>query len=90
MNNKNTQGSEKVAISLPRSLLDEMEKVRKKTGESRSSFIQRAIRAVLEGRERLARVEKYVSGYKQFPETEDEVKAAEAAATYLLAEEPWE
>ena len=82
--------SEKLAISLPRSLLLQMERLRKNSGESRSSFIQRAIRSLMESHVRREKIEQYVVGYSKNPESQDEIKAAEAAATYLLAEEPWE
>jgi metal-responsive CopG/Arc/MetJ family transcriptional regulator len=82
--------SEKLAISLPSSLLAQVEKFRKTSGESRSSFIQRAIRLLLASHARKTKIDQYVAGYSKSPETADEVKAAEAAATYLLAQEPWE
>ncbi|MFH1018322.1 MAG: hypothetical protein V1798_09100 [Pseudomonadota bacterium] len=82
--------SEKLAISLPRSLLMQVEKFRKKTGETRSSLFQRAIRLFLDSHIRKDKIEQYVTGYSRHPETADEIKAAEAAASYLLAEEPWE
>lgn len=90
MSTKSTELSEKLAISLPRALVRQMEKLRKSSGESRSSFIQRAVRALMEGHARRNKIEQYVAGYSKNPETPDEVKAAEASATYLLAEEPWE
>jgi metal-responsive CopG/Arc/MetJ family transcriptional regulator len=82
--------SEKLAISLPRSLLVQVEKSRKRSGESRSSFIQRAIRLLLDSHIRKSKIARYVEGYSKSPETADEVRAAEESATYLLAEEPWE
>ncbi|HLG19412.1 MAG TPA: hypothetical protein VI895_06300 [Bdellovibrionota bacterium] len=81
---------EKLAISLPHALLRQMEKFRKNSGESRSSFIQRAIRSFMESQTRRKKIEQYIVGYSKNPETADEIKAAEEAATYLLAEESWE
>ena len=90
MPSRTYQLSEKLAISLPRALLGQIENFRKKTGESRSSLIQRAIRLFLDSHVRKNKIEQYVTGYSMHPETADEIKAAEAAAAYLLAEEPWE
>ncbi len=80
--------SSKLAISLPRTLLAAVEKLRRETGESRSAFFQRAARHLLQDRERKARIDRYLEGYRKRPESHAEVSAAEAAATRLLAEEP--
>ncbi len=90
MSTRTSETSEKFAISLPRSLVNQMEKYRKSLGESRSSFIQRAIRLFMEAHARKSKIEQYVQGYSANPETQAEIEAAEAAATYLLSEEPWE
>jgi metal-responsive CopG/Arc/MetJ family transcriptional regulator len=82
--------SEKLAISLPRPLFARVEEFRKKSRETRSSFIQRAIRLLLDAHARRIKVGQYVAGYSKCPESAEEVAAAEAAATYLLAQEPWE
>ncbi len=83
-------GTEKVAISLPSELLKKVESIRKVTGESRSSFIRRAVEAILSEWERKELIAKYEEGYRKKPETPGEIAAAEAAATELLAGEPWE
>ena len=90
MSNDATELCAKLAISLPRSLMKQMEKLRKDSGESRSLFIRRAIRHLIESQAKKRKIQQYVDGYSRNPETQEEVKAAEAAATYLLAEEPWE
>jgi metal-responsive CopG/Arc/MetJ family transcriptional regulator len=82
--------SKKIAISLPEEVLSAMEKVRRRTGESRSAFIRRALEQALAERKERAQISRYLEGYRRHPETRKEVKAAEAAATALLAEEPWE
>ncbi len=82
--------SSKIAVSLPKGLLDALEVICKETGESRSAFFQRAIRELLDRQERNERISKYVEGYKKHPETKSEIKASEAAASRLLAGEPWE
>ena len=82
--------SEKVAISLPGDMVRRIEKERRRTGESRSAFIRRALRLLFRAQSHAARVKEYVEGYGRDPETDEEVRAAEAAAARLLAEEPWE
>ena len=80
----------KIAISLPEDVLEVVEKERKAKGESRSEFFRRAIEAFLRQQSERSAVERYIHGYKQTPETADEVEAAHRAAAAVLAEEPWE
>lgn len=82
--------TEKVAISLSREVLHQIEELRKETGESRSALIQRAMKKLLKERERSVRVRSYVEGYRRQPETKEEIAAAEFSASELLAREPWE
>ncbi len=81
--------SQKIAITIPKNLFKEAEKARREIGESRSAFIQRTIRRYLETRREKDAVRHYVEGYQRFPETEEEIEAAEQAATEILTEEPW-
>ena len=82
--------SVKIAISLPKPLIRLVEKERKRTGETRSAFVRRALRRLLEEKEHLLQVSEYVEGYNEQPETEEEIAAAEAGAIALLSREPWE
>ena len=82
--------TEKVAISLSKDVLKQIEELRKETGESRSALIQRAMKKMLKEQERSVRVRSYVEGYRRQPETKEEVDAAELSASELLAREPWE
>jgi len=79
----------KIAVSLPGGLLREVEAERARTGESRSAVVQRALGLLLSEKDRRRRLRAYVDGYRACPESEDEVAAAAAAATRLLAVEPW-
>jgi len=74
---------------MPRELLHELEGLGRTTKETRSALIQRAVRRILDERTRRSRIKRYVDGYAKRPERPDEVAAAEAAATLLLAGEPW-
>jgi len=80
----------KVAISLPGELMGKMESIRKRTGESRSAFISRAIWQALAEREQKALVARYIEGYQKYPESSEEIALAEDSAIRLLAEESWE
>jgi metal-responsive CopG/Arc/MetJ family transcriptional regulator len=80
----------KIAISLPSELVSDLERIRKQTGETRSAFIRRALELAMAERKQRVQIARYLEGYRKHPETAKEIKAAEAAATALLAEEPWE
>jgi metal-responsive CopG/Arc/MetJ family transcriptional regulator len=82
--------SVKIAISLPERLARLMEKERKRTGETRSAFIRRAIRRLFQEKEHMLQVSEYIEGYQAQPETEEEIAAAEAGAAELFSREPWE
>lgn len=79
----------KVAISLPEELLGQVDRVRRRRGESRSQYFRDAAAARLsEGGE--SAVEIYRRGYMEQPESPREVEAAAHSAVALLASEPWE
>ena len=80
---------QKTALSLPRDVYDRLEALRCLTGDTRSGIIRRAIEELFESLRRSEKTRRYVEGYKKFPETRAEIRAA-AAAAKLLAEEPWE
>ena len=80
----------KVAISLPRALLREVEKTRKATGLSRSAIVRMALEESMARRRRAVLVKQYVDGYRRFPETPADVAVAESAAADAFAREPWE
>ena len=82
--------SVKVAVSLPAEVWKRLEAVRRARKESRSSLFLEAILAWLEARERAERIRDYERGYRDAPETAEEVKASERAAVALLAAEEWE
>jgi metal-responsive CopG/Arc/MetJ family transcriptional regulator len=82
--------SVKIAISLPRQLVRLMERERKRTGETRSALVRRAVRRLFQDQEHMLQVSEYVEGYRAQPETEEEIAAAEAEAAELFSREPWE
>lgn len=82
--------SEKIAITLPKEILNALERCRTETGESRSALIALAVERLLRERQKDRLVRRYVEGYHRRPESEEEVLAAQAAAADLLTMEPWE
>ncbi|HUT51793.1 MAG TPA: ribbon-helix-helix protein, CopG family [bacterium] len=80
----------KIAISLPGKLMRRLERARKRSGETRSAFIKHALEQALAQREKAAIIARWEDGYRRRPETAEEVTAAEASASQLLAGEPWE
>ena len=80
----------KIAISLPDEVLREVEKERQSTGETRSEFFRQVIKAYFQSKRNKEDIERYVRGYQQFPETEEELGWIESASQAVLAEYPWE
>jgi metal-responsive CopG/Arc/MetJ family transcriptional regulator len=79
----------KVAISLPENVLKAVEKERKTSGESRSEFFRRAAEQLLKKEREAKAVEAYIRGYREMPETEEEMKSIDKAGVAALAAEPW-
>jgi len=80
----------KIAVSIPKELLKEAEKERKKGGESRSAFVQRAIRVSLKQSKKDKAISSYTEGYQSKPESKEEIDEARRIAEFVLVEEPWE
>jgi metal-responsive CopG/Arc/MetJ family transcriptional regulator len=80
----------KVAISLPENILRAVEEERKARGESRSEFFRRAAERLLKQEREALAVKQYLRGYRETPESAEEVEAIHRAGITILAEEPWE
>ncbi len=79
----------KVAISLPQEVLAAVELERQARGESRSEFFRRAVQRRLTEEKESSAIRAYVRGYKEFPESAEEVEAAHRLGSAVLAAEPW-
>jgi hypothetical protein len=79
----------KIAFSLEPEVLASVERLRARTGESRSAVISRAIKLLTEADEKTARVAAYVRSYREHPETTRDVQAARRQAKRVLAALPW-
>ncbi len=80
----------KVAVSLPQDLLDQVERMRKGSGETRSAVFERALEAYVATADQAASARRYVAAYQRRPERTGEQRAALAAALEALAAEPWD
>ena len=80
----------KIAISLPDDVLQEVEKERSASGETRSEFFRRAVKALLKREREREAVEQYVRAYQEMPETEEEFAGLRSAGLEALAELPWD
>jgi len=83
------RSAQKIAISLPTELMEKVERVRKQAKKSRSAFIRLALERALKELERKKLIERYQEGYREHPESEEEIEAAASAAAELFQEEPW-
>ena len=82
--------SEKIAVSLDPDLLHRAERVRSRTGESRSALVSRALRLLTREEEKAQRIADYVRAYREHPETAEEIASIRATAKRSLAAIAWE
>ncbi len=79
----------KVTVSVDPAVLRDAERMRRRTGESRSALVARALRVVLASDEKAQRVAQYVDGYRRMPETAGDEKSARALAARALSALEW-
>ncbi|MBX3131277.1 MAG: hypothetical protein KF718_31445 [Polyangiaceae bacterium] len=82
--------SEKIGVSLDRSLLARAERLRQATGETRSALLSRALRQLLQLEAYEREVERYVAAYRAMPETSREIGEARKLARRAIADLPWD
>ncbi|MEX0795584.1 MAG: ribbon-helix-helix domain-containing protein [Acidimicrobiia bacterium] len=58
--------------------------------ESRSEAVRKSLTASLEAHRRIRLGRASNKGYAQFPETDEEMRLAEAVATLMITAEPWD
>lgn len=80
--------SVKVTISLPRELLEIVERQRGRQ-ESRSEFFRHAVENLLQTRREREAEDRYIRGYREQPESDEEVAANWATSAAALAGAPW-
>lgn len=79
----------KIAISLPEELLHAVEGECRTRGETRSGFFRQAAEHLLSQQRAQEAVTRYVEGYRQQPETDEEIALAHQLSTAILTQEPW-
>ncbi len=80
----------KVAVTISKELLAELERVRKRSGEIRSAVFERALATYLAAGDLAARERRYAAGYRRRPERPSEVRHALATALGALLAEAWD
>lgn len=86
---EDSEGSEKIAISLPRQLYKLIERMRKEFHLSRSAMISRMIQEWAKKKEEEKLVRSYVEGYRTIPETLLEIQLHGKIAAESLGQEEW-
>jgi metal-responsive CopG/Arc/MetJ family transcriptional regulator len=79
----------KIAISLPPELLKAADQKRQDRGETRSEFFRHAVESLLRREEEQEAVQRYIQGYREQPETGDEVAAIQQVSRVVLDQDPW-
>ena len=79
----------KIAISLDERLLTRVERSRRKTGESRSAYVSRALLKLFRDEAREQRVSRYREAYREHPETAADVESARRLARRALSSLEW-
>lgn len=80
----------RVAVDLPPTLFERVERERQRSQESRSGFLRRAITDFLERQKGKVDTGHDAAIYRQHPETEEEVAALFAMNQEALSGETWE
>jgi len=79
----------KIAVSLPKETLKQVERARQERGLARSKVILQALRLWLDRLEEAEQVARYEAGYRKTPEDLASLKAYERAASATLSKESW-
>jgi len=77
-----------IVVELPEEVIEAVEEECQARGESRNAFFQHALDAVLPAKREA--VERYIQGYRTYPETAEEIAAAHQSSVAILAQEPWD
>lgn len=80
----------RIAVSLPRELLDAADAAAARKGTSRSALMREALEAALECLAERETSERYVKGYQAQPEEADEVAGSTVASRDAWSSVPWQ
>ena len=81
---------EKIAITVAPDLLAQVERLRLKSGESRSAVFERALVSYLGAADRSAKAQRHAEGYRRVPETPADERNALIAARDVFLANPWD
>jgi metal-responsive CopG/Arc/MetJ family transcriptional regulator len=79
----------RVTVRLPTELLDAVDARLVRRGEPRSVLIRRLLEEALLEVEERQEIERYVQGYREQPQIDEEVGWPETESLWNLAEQPW-
>jgi hypothetical protein len=79
----------KFACSVDASVLDRIERLRARTGESRSALVSRALLKLADEEASADRVRQYIEAYQKKPESPAEIAAATRVARRTLRALAW-
>lgn len=79
----------KIAISIDERMLARVERLRKRTGETRSAFVRRALLKLLHAESHRERIARYLEAYREQPESDLDIKAARELARTALSSLQW-
>ena len=80
----------KIAISLPENLLRVVDEQCRANGTSRSAFFRSAVEELTRRQREQDSAGRYVRGYLQHPESNEEIQEALRTSMTVLSMEPWE
>ena len=84
------QRAAKIAFTLDSSLLAKVERLRARSGESRSALISRALQLLTAQEEQHERVARYLVALREHPETTQEIESARRSARASVASLAWD
>lgn len=79
----------RVTISVPTDLLQQLDHKLAKPGETRSAVVRRVLEEALRRAEEQREIERYIQGYREQPQTEEEFGWSDHATQQGLAQAPW-
>jgi hypothetical protein len=85
-----TRRHAKFACSVDAAVLARIERLRARTGESRSALVSRALVKLADEEASADRVRRYIEAYREKPESRAQISAARRMARRVVRAMPWE
>jgi metal-responsive CopG/Arc/MetJ family transcriptional regulator len=87
--NSRASRTSRITISLPRELLQDVDRRLVRHNETRSAAMRRVLQDALHDLREQEDIDRYVRSYRENPQTEEELGWADHAALERLKELPW-